>query len=163
MIRAHMKFDTRALDYLSNYADRFAQRALDIGERVYDQLADEALEDLRRYPAPPPNSKYVRTYRLRNSWRIGLIPASNGFTIEFINDARDKRGVEYSKYVQGSLAQARAAAAKAQAWMHKGHWPLAVDTVNAFYELFMEAYQEEFKKDLQDYGTTSSSRRAFTR
>ncbi len=62
-----------------------------------------------------------------------------------------------------AYASARAAAAKAQAWMHKGRWPLAFDTVNAFYELFLEAYTEEFTKELADYGTTSTKRRAFTR
>lgn len=163
MIRSYLKNDTRVLDSISNYADRFSQRALDIAERVYDRLADDALDDLRKYPPPPPNSKYKRTYRLRNGWRMELVPAAGGFTIEFINDARDKRGVSYPKYVQGSLARARAVAAKWQAWMHKGRWPLAVDTVNAFYELFTEAYQEEFKKDLADFGVTSTSRRTFTR
>jgi hypothetical protein len=163
MIRTYLNVDTRVLDSISNYADRFSQRALEIAERVYNQLADEALEDLRKYPPPPPNSKYKRTYRLRNGWRMELAPAAGGFTIVFINDATDKRGRSYPKYVQGSLAKARATAAKWQAWMHKGRWPLAFDTVDAFYDLFMEAYQDEFKKDLADFGSTSSSRRTFTR
>lgn len=163
MIRTHWKIDTKVLDGLSNYAARFDQRCFEIGERVYNKLADDVLDELRVYPSPPPNSKYVRTYRLYNSWRISIIPATGGFTIEILNDATDKRGKEYSKYVKGSLAKARAVAAKAQAWMHKGRWPLAADTVNAWYELFMEEYQAEFAQDLANYGATSARRQAFTR
>lgn len=163
MIRSRLKMDTRVLDGLSNYAARFDQRAFETGERIFDSLIDDALDDLRTYPAPPPNSRYIRTGRLRNSWDAGISATAGSFTIEIINDATDKRGVEYSKYVQGSLAQSRSAAAKAQAWMHKGRWPLAVDTVNAFYELLLEEFMSEVQKDLSAYGTIASSRRAFTR
>jgi hypothetical protein len=163
MIRSHWKIDTKVLDGISNYAARFDERAFEIGQRAYEKLADDVLDELQIYPPPPPNSKYVRTYRLRNGWRIGIIPATGGFTIEILNDATDKRGVEYSKYVVGSLAQARTTALKAQAWMHKGRWPLAADTINAWFELFMEEYLAEFQRDLANFGSTSSSRRAFTR
>jgi hypothetical protein len=163
VIRARLKTDTKVLDGLSNYAARFDQRAAEIGERVYESLEAELLDDLKRYPAPPANSKYKRTYRLRNAWRSEIAPSTGGFTIEIVNDAVSARGVEYSKYVVGSLAQDRAQAAKAQAWMHKGRWPLAVDTVDAFYELFLEAYDIGFREDLSSYGSTSSSRRAYTR
>jgi hypothetical protein len=163
MIRTRWIVDTSVLDSLSNYAARFDQRAFEIGERVFDSLADDVLEELRFYPPPPPNSDYERTYRLRNGWQMNIVPATGGFTIEILNTATDKRGRPYSKYVKGSLVKARAAAAKAQAWMHKGRWPLAFDTVQAFYDLFFEAYGEEFQRDLAAYGTTSVNRRAFTR
>jgi hypothetical protein len=163
MIRSHWKVDTKVLDSISNYAARFDERVFEIGQKAYERLADDVLDELQQYPPPPPDSKYVRTYRLRNSWRIGIIPATGGFTIEILNDARDERGVEYSKYVVGSLATVRATALKAQAWMHKGRWPLAADTVGAWYELFMEAYLEEFQKELANYGSTAASRRTYTR
>lgn len=163
MIRSRWIIDTSVLDSLSNYAARFDTRALEIVEPIFDSLHDDVLDDLRQYPAPPPNSRYKRTYRLYNSWQVNLVPATGGFTIEILNDARDKRGRPYSKYVKGSFAKARATAAKAQAWMHKGRWPLAFDTVEAFYELFMEEYQAEFTKDLVNYGTTNVTRRAYTR
>jgi len=163
MIRVRSITDTRVLDGLSNYAARFDQRAFEIGERVFDQLHDDVLDDLRAYPAPPPNSKYVRTYRLRNGWQMNIVPATGGFTIEIVNDAVDKRGRAYSKYVKGSFAKARAAAAKAQAWMHRGRWELAFDTAEAFYGLFMEAFNAGVAQDLAAYGTVTTNRRAFTR
>ncbi len=163
MIRSRWIINTTPLDGLSDYAAHFEEHAFENGERVYDSLEQEVLDELREYPSPPAGSDYVRTYRLRNGWQINLVPASGGFTIEVLNDAVDSRGVEYPKYVKGSLAKARATAAKAQAWMHKGRWPLAFGTVEAFYELFFEAYNESFARDLSAFGSTSSSRRAFTR
>lgn len=163
MIRMRAITDTRVLDGLSNYAARFSERAFDIGERIFDQLEGDVLEELRAYPAPPAGSTYVRTYRLRNGWQMNIIPASGGFTIEILNDATDKRGRSYSKYVKGSLVKARAAAAKAQAWMHKGRWDLAFDTVDTFYQLFMEEFNVQVGRDLSAYGTVTSTRRAFTR
>lgn len=163
MIRSRWKTDTKVLDGISNYAKRFDQRCFELGEEVYKRLVDDVLDDLKTYPAPPPKSKYVRTGRLRDSWHIGIVAVPGGFTIEIYNDATDERGVEYPKYVKGSLAKARATAAKAQAWMHKGRWPLAHDTVEAWYELFMEEYQAEFAKDLTDFGTSTTRRRAYTR
>jgi hypothetical protein len=163
MIRAQWITDTSALDAYIDYAEHFDQRAVDIAEEVYSDLADDVLDELRKYPPPPVGSKYKRTYRLKNGWEISIVPSSGGFTIEIRNTAVSPRGRSYPKRVVGSLATARATAAAAQAWMHKGRWPLAADTVNAWYELFMEEYQARFARDLAEFGTTTSRRRAYTR
>lgn len=163
MIRSTWITDTSALDEFAAYMDSFTERAFDIGERAYSRLADDVLEELREYPPPPPGSKYVRTYELRNRWYIAIAPSSDGFTIEIRNDAVSPRGQSYPKRVVGSLAAARATAAAAQAWMHKGRWPLAFDTINAWYELFIEEYQAEFARELADFGSSRTRRRAFTR
>jgi len=163
MIRTQWTTDASVLDAYVDYIDSFEERAFDIGERVYNSLADDVLDELRTYPPPPAGSKYKRTYRLKNGWQMSIAPSSGGFTIEIRNDAISPRGQSYPRRVVGSLASARATAAAIQAWMHRGRWPLAFDTVNAFYELFMEEYQAAFARELADFGSTVSRRRAFTR
>ena len=58
---------------------------------------------LKHYPPPPPQSKYKRTYILREGWGF----AKYGAAIKVVNP------VAYAPYVQGD---------KEQAWMHKGRW-----------------------------------------
>lgn len=157
MIRATIKTQSNVLPGLSNYAARFNQRVAEIGERAFGALEDVTLDTLRDYPPPPPNSTYVRTYTLRNGWHASITRESGGFAVVFENDT------SYAKYVVGSLAQARAVAAKAQAWMHKGRWPLAADTLQAFQDLYLESVNAEIAKDLANYGRVTTSRRAFTR
>ena len=163
MIRTTLITNTSALDEYASYIDHIEERAFEIGQEVYDRLADDVLDELRQYPPEPPGSTYRRTYRLKNGWEIVIVPAAGGFTIEIRNDATSRTGRAYPKYVVGSLAAARATAARFQAWMHKGRWPLAIDTVNAFYELFLEEYRIRFARELADFGTSATRRRAVTR
>lgn len=157
MIRSRIRSDTRVLTGLSNYAARFNERVTQAGEAAYNQLADVLLDDLRTYPPPPPNSTYVRTFALRNGWVLGILKDSGGFAIELSNK------VPYAKYVVGSLAQSLEAAGAFQAMIHKGRWPLASETFAAFRDLFLEAFNAEIAKELKDYGTVTTSQRAYTR
>jgi hypothetical protein len=157
MIRTTVKQNTRALDELDAFMDDFARLASDIGERAFNRIQEPLLDELRYYPAPRPNQKYVRTFRLRDGWTVDYKRASGGFEIVVGNRT------PYTKFVVGSLAQARAAAASFQAWMHKGRWPLAVETVNFWLEAFSEEFRAEFNQELAAFGSASSSRRGFTR
>lgn len=85
--------------------------------RIDNLLADmaeptrETLELLKRrmqdYPPPPAGSKYVRTYRLRNSWQEDIILSGNVLgRLESVN-------VPYAPYVQDEQHQAQ---------IHQGRW-----------------------------------------
>ena len=66
--------------------------------------ADLLLVDIAKYPAPPPESSYVRTGTLGKSWnqRVTQEPLQ----------AIVGNPTSYGPYVQGDE----------QAWMHKGRW-----------------------------------------
>jgi hypothetical protein len=157
MISSKLTTNTRVLDDLSAFADDFSRMAADIGQRAFDQINEPLLDELRYYPPPRPNQKYVRTLRLRDGWTVEYRRASGGFQIVVGNKT------PYAKFVVGSLAQARAAAASFQAWMHKGRWPLASETVTFWMEAFHEEFRKEFNQELAQFGGASSSRRGFTR
>lgn len=157
MIRQRWKIDTKVLDDLAAFAGDFTRMSADIGERAYRRIGDDLLDELQYYPAPRPNQQYQRTMRLKNGWDVGFERSNDGFGVEIENDT------PYAKFVVGSLAQSIATAASFQAWMHKGRWPLATETILFFYEAFLEVYQDEFARELAQFGTTSTSRRAFTR
>lgn len=157
MIRARLTINTKPLDDLTEFAGDFARIAADIGEGVYRSIEDDLVDELRYYPPPPPNSTYQRTFTLRDGWEVSYGRDGNGFAIRVANET------SYSKYVVGSLAQARATAASFQAEVHKGRWVLAADTVAFWFEAFLEEYQSRFTAELSKFGTTSTNRRAFTR
>lgn len=157
MIRTTMRVNTRPFDELDAFLDDFNRMAADIGQRAYDRIHTPLLDELQYYPPPRPNQRYVRTFRLRDGWTVAYQRSGSGFEILIGNKT------PYTKFVVGSLAQARAAAASFQAWMHKGRWPLAVETVDFWLEAFAEEFRTEFNQELAQFGSTSSSRRGFTR
>lgn len=71
-------------------------------------------QGIRPYPPPPPNSTYIRTYKLFNSWQLE-VPSIGGsgdlFRVE-------SGGVEYNHLVQQRATQA---------WMHRGRWQTVED------------------------------------
>lgn len=157
MIRSRWKTNTRALDDLAAFAGDFDRIAADIGEEVFREMEGELLYELQDYPPPIPNSDYVRTMTLENGWQLSFGRRAGEFFVEIENDTF------YSKYVVGSLAQARAAAASFQAAVHQGRWVLARDTVDSWFEDWMQRYSARFAKELSKFGTTTTSRRAYTR
>ncbi len=68
----------------------------------------------RIYPPERPRQKYIRTFRLRDNWKIGKA-GDNGYMIS--------NTTPYTKYVMGS------AYGTEQAWMHTGRWTLTRDLV----------------------------------
>jgi hypothetical protein len=157
MIRSKWKTDTRVLDDLATFAGDFDRIAADIGEEVFREMEGELLYELQDYPPPIANSDYVRTMTLKNGWVISFGRQAGQFFIGIENDT------SYSKYVVGSLAQARAAAASFQAEVHKGRWVLARDTIDSWFEDWMQRYSARFAKELSMFGKTTTSRRAYTR
>lgn len=158
MISAKLQINTRVLDDLEVFMDDYVPMVSDAGARAYDRIREPLLDELRYYPRPRPNQRYVRTMRLRDGWEVSYQRSTGGFEVIVRNDA------PYAKFVVGSLAQARAAAASFQAWMHKGRWPLATETVEFWLEAFKEELQNEIRQEgLDRFGSTRSRQRAFTR
>lgn len=81
--------------------------------------ADEIMTIMRKYPAKPPGSKYVRTYRLKNSWKKKKVTGL-GYSVEA--DPVQK-GRHYGKYVVGN------AYGEQQAGVHAGRWKLFYEVV----------------------------------
>jgi phage gpG-like protein len=74
--------------------------------------ADLVRAEIKRYPAPPAGSTYIRTGTLGGSWtkRVNGLKAIIGSNIA------------YAPYVQG---------ADRQAWMHKGRWQTTADVARS--------------------------------
>ena len=85
------------------------ERALEV---ALDGAADLIRADIKKYPAPPAGSSYVRTGTLGGSWakRVQGMTAVIGSNIK------------YAPYVQG---------ADRQAWMHKGRWQTTADVAKS--------------------------------
>jgi hypothetical protein len=158
VIASKLTTDTRVLDDLSAFMGDYTRMVSDAAERAFNRILGPLLDELRFYPVPRPNQKYDRSYKLRDGWNVAFRRASTGFEVIVSN------ATSYAKFVVGSLAQARAAAASFQAWMHRGRWPLAFETVIFWFEAFKEELQNEIRRETLDrFGSTASRQRAFTR
>ena len=73
-----------------------------------DGSADLIRADIKRYPAPPPQSTYVRTGTLGASWTKRIYRDALRAVIG--------SNIKYAPYVQD---------ADRQAWMHRGRWHTA--------------------------------------
>lgn len=159
VVKSTWKVDTRALDELSHFASSFNAQAFTLAEQVGAEIAVPLLNELQHYPPVPPGSKYLRTFKLRDGWRIDIGQAGGGqFRFEVSNST------DYTVWVVGSLATAREAAARFQRDFHRANgWFLATDTVTFWFNAFMEEYRERFNAQLSEFGMASGSRRARTR
>ena len=87
-----------------------------ISELTIKRAADNSVKRLKVYPPPPANSRYIRTYKLRDSMKVER--AANGYTIKI--DPVQK-GRHYGVYVLGN------AYGTGQARIHSGRWRLMRD------------------------------------
>ena len=90
-----------------------------ISELTVKKSADATVRIMRVYPAPPSGSRYTRTFRLRNSFRIDRVP--NGYVIKADPVAKGKH---YGPYVIGN------AYGTGQATIHAGRWKLIRDVAD---------------------------------
>lgn len=142
---------------LLHFVDDFTSIAQDIGQETFRDIENNLLDELKFYPPPPPNNRYVRTYRLRAGWKAGITRISNDrFALVVSNDT------EYTAFVVGSLAQALSVAARFQADVHKNRWRLASETVAFWFDAYLEKVDAGFKTELSKFGRIRNTRRAFT-
>lgn len=158
-VRQTWTFNTQPIDGLVHFIDSIDQIAYDIFAQSAAEIEAPLLDELRTYPPVPADSKYVRTFKLRDGWRIEIAQAGSGqFIFRVTND------VEYTQFVVGSLALANAAASRFQRDFHANNgWQLASPTIQFWFEAFLEEFQGRFLRELGQFGTiTGSTRRAFT-
>lgn len=158
VIKQAWKVNTQTYDDLSHFVDSFGQIGFSLFEQSSAEITPFLLDELKFYPPVPPNSRYQRTFKLRDGWyvRIGMV-GEGQFKFEVGNDTF------YAAFVVGSLAQARDAAARFQRDFHKAHgWLLATDTVTFWWMAFLEDYQGRFETELGKFGTFEGGRRART-
>lgn len=94
------------------------------GQVVIRIVLDKVIKRMQRYPPPRPGQRYVRTYRLKRSWKI-LRFGNSGYQIT--NNAA-RKGRQYARYVVGD------AYGTGQAWMHQNRWPVFRDVVERAFE-----------------------------
>ena len=92
---------------------------------------------LKKYPPPPPASRYVRTFKLRGSWQIAPIQFNkNNARARIYSDgsARTRYG-QYERWVMDANQQAR---------IHRGRW----HTTKSVEEDFTDDVVRDIKKAL---------------
>jgi hypothetical protein len=157
MIRQRWDVDVSGTQDLISLANRYEDLVMQSAAEAFGGTQDDLLDELQYYPPPPSGSTYIRTFKLRGGWRLGLRRTDRGIEIVIEND------VPYAALVVGSLAKAIAAARAFQARVHQGRWPLATETVSFWYEILIETFEEILGEKVQLIITAQSSRRAFTR
>lgn len=99
--------------------------------RPVDEGLDILYEAIREYPPPPPNSTYIRTFNLQNSWRKQNILREDILGRIFSDHPN------YNKYVQSRPDQAQ---------VHQGRWQtvedVGEDNAEKFNEVLDDAVQE---------------------
>ena len=105
--------------------------------------------------------RYQRTFGLRDAWQLGIEDEGGQIRITVANTAENERGDSIAQFVVGSLNQrSRREAATPQQPFHAGRWPLAVDTVNYWFDVFAEDLIGELEQQFDDYLKTSIERRS---
>jgi hypothetical protein len=110
-----LSFQVKNANLVRQGLEDLAAETPKIGRRkIYDAM-NRITREMEGYPSERPGQRYRRTGRLGFSWRVDK--TDNGYIIG--NNARDpKTGRRYARYVVGD------AYGLAQAWMHRGRWPL---------------------------------------
>jgi len=117
-------YDFSEMDRISNFWSRLQNRSQLIRaktKRIVADLQTKIHKTVRIYPPPLPNQKYVRTYKLQNSWQMGEIEDAGTeikATVFSDGSARGRYG-EYAQYVMHE---------KYQAQIHRGRWQ-TTDTI----------------------------------
>ena len=92
---------------------------------VLNEKQKKIQKALQKYPPPPPNSTYIRTEKLKRSWRIKPPMFTRGGVYALVyadGTARTKYG-RYDHYVMD---------AERQATIHRGRWHTTKSVENDF-------------------------------
>jgi len=85
---------------------------------------------MKIYPAQRSGQKYVRTYKLREGWKVVNVSPLK-YTL--------KNTTHYTKWVVGT------AYGTMQAWMHEGHWTTLRDAADDEMKSLPENYAKDIK------------------
>lgn len=120
-----------------NKLDRLEPVLRPVLKRGQDKIQRAA----KKYPAPPPGSKYVRTFKLQRSWRQKPPQfMSGGFRAEVFSDgsAKTKYG-EYAPFVMDAHRQAR---------VHRGRWQTTKSIAEDFEDEIRDDIHQAIKREL---------------
>jgi hypothetical protein len=120
----------------------------EIGKESFEEIRDPMLSELQFYPPKLPNQKYIRTYKLKQGWKVGYSKINaNTFAVTVSNDT------DYTSFVVGSLDINLSEAVKFQASIHRNRWPLASKTVGTRFDDFVQRLDEKLNDKLSTIGT----------
>lgn len=120
---ANITVDLRGLSEIGRLNQRLqGVKLLAVALTPVIQKQQEVIQtQLQTYPPPLANSRYVRTFKLKNSWKRGRIEAGNNLIKTKVysdGSARNDRGEDYSPFVMDELEQAD---------IHRGRWRTVQD------------------------------------
>ena len=101
----------------------------------------QVVSRMKRYPAKPKASTYVRTMKLKRSWRI-VRDGKIGYAVS--NHASFK-GRVYASFVHGDWR------GQSQATVHQGRWPILLDELENRLEKLPKAVAENAHTVIRRY------------
>lgn len=117
-----------------------------ISANTIKKVAEKIVKRMRDYPPERPGQKYVRTFRLRDSFKISS--TSTGFTVKA--NPTSPRGKKYGRYVIGTFDGGIGNGG--QAWMHVGRWLLFRDVAEYEVSLLPPAVEEHIRMKIKQQG-----------
>lgn len=114
-----LSIDVRGADIVRRGLQDLSAEIPKIGREQIYRTGQAIIRRMKEYPAPPPQSLYIRTGTLGGGWT--LTSNTNGYTI--------RNNTPYTKYVVGN------AYGLEQAFMHVGRW-----------QVFRDVQEEEVAK-----------------
>jgi hypothetical protein len=175
MIRTTATADTSGIDAFKQLLDDQPKIVAEVGQRVYNRHAPEALNELRKEPGAVKKpiqwtserqrkfvmaarreksitGDYERTHELSQGWTIRAITEGVTFRIIFENPS------PAAKFVYGSMAQNKAAALRFKQKFHSNTgWLDAAETGAKWTKVMMDDFRQEYKLEV------TVRRRAYTR
>lgn len=112
---AEIKTTFRGIDKLQTLTAKIAavKDFYRVARPIIDEWQETTVLIARKYPPPPPGSKYVRTDKLKNSWRMSPITGVATIRASVYSDGTADAGYgDYAPYVMGGR----------QASIHRGRW-----------------------------------------
>ena len=113
---AEIKTTFRGIDKLPTLVARIAaaKNFYKVARPIVDEWQETTVLIARKYPPPPPGSKYVRTFKLQNSWRMSPISGVGTIRASVYSNGTANAGYgDYAPYVMGATKQAS---------IHQGRW-----------------------------------------
>jgi hypothetical protein len=114
-----------------------------IGRLQIRRTMEAIVKTMKVYPSAPAGSRYVRTYKLRDSWRITQTVTGYKVSADPTN-----KGRRYGRYVVGF------ADGDGQAWMHVGRWSLLRDVMEREIDKLPPAVSNEISMVARAKGLT---------
>ena len=108
---------------------------------IVDRVALGVQFDLKKYPPPPANSRYIRTFKLRNSWQVRRAQMKAGVVsakVRSDGSARNRSG-RYGGFVMDETMQAS---------VHRGRWHTVQSVADDFQPVLARSVATQARLEL---------------